>query len=312
MRDFLTRINDGTIFLLDGGLGSLLAAKGGSMNSGENNLRYPQIVAAAHREYLDAGADAVISNSFALNRINAGKNGMATADCELSLRKALELALAAAEDRAYVLGDIGPSGEMLKPYGAAEADDLYDAFYAQAAVMAEYPLTALIVETIFDLNEALIILRAAADAAPKLPRLLSMTFSSTKRGGCTMMGNRAADIARAAEQAGAAAVGANCGDLSPEEYAVIIAAMREATALPLMLQPNAGKPHARPDGVYYELGAADFALRMQAAATAGATLLGGCCGTTPAHIAALKAAFAAGGLSRPAQQPGAGRLRTVR
>lgn len=292
MDDFLRRIESGRVLLLDGGLGSILAARGGSMKSGENNLLYPHIVRGAHRDYIAAGADAVISNSFALNEIYARKNGISAADCERSLCTGLELALEAAAGKAYVLGDIGPSGEMLQPYGPAEEKDIYRAFYRQARAMAKYPLAALIVETVFDLNEALIILRAAAEAAPDLPCLLSMTFSTAKRGGRTMMGQSAADIARAAEQAGAAAVGANCGELLPAEYALVIANMRESCGLPLLAQPNAGKPRLSAGEVHYDLEAADFAQQMLKVAAAGATLLGGCCGTTPAHIAALKAALA--------------------
>ena len=157
--------------------------------------------------------------------------------------------------------------------------------------MAEYPISAFIIETVFDLNEALIILNACKDAAPKIPVIFSLTFSSLKRGGCTIMGNTAAKIAAAAEEAGAAVVGANCGDLTPEEYALIIAAMKDNCNLPLAIQPNAGKPKLKQGQVSYPLGAREFAEQMKACYDAGARLLGGCCGTTPEHIAQLAARF---------------------
>ena len=131
-------------------------------------------------------------------------------------------------------------------------------------------------------------LRAAKQAAPALPVLLSLTFASVKRGGATIMGDRAAKAAASAAEWGAAAVGGNCGDLSPAEYAVVMTSMREACRLPLLVQPNAGKPRLEGDQVYYDLSPQDFAIQMQDCRAAGASLLGGCCGTTPAHIQALR------------------------
>ena len=101
------------------------------------------------------------------------------------------------------------------------------------------------------------------------------------------MGNTAADIAAKAEANGAAAVGANCGDLTPEQYAQIVTSMHEACSLPLLLQPNAGKPKREGKQAVYPLSPAEFAQQMQSCYAAGARILGGCCGTTPAHIDAL-------------------------
>ena len=289
MRDFLETINSGATLILDGGMGSLLAQLGGSMKSGENNLLHPQVVEQAHRLYLEAGSDAIITNTFSLNGIYAAKQGLDDEQRDNSLRAAMEIALKAAGDDHYVLADLGPSGEMLAPFGCGDPDEYFQAYYHQAQLMAQYPVAAFIIETVIDINEALIILRACREAAPQLPVLMSLTFSSLKRGGCTLMGNTAADIAAKAAAEGATAVGANCGDLTPEQYAQIMASMREACQLPLLVQPNAGKPKRVDKKPVYPLGPEEFAAQMQACYDAGARLLGGCCGTTPQHIAALAA-----------------------
>lgn len=292
MSDFCERIHAPGLFFLDGGMGSLLAELGGSMKSGENNLTHPEIVAEAHRAYLQAGSDALTTNTFTLNGIYAQHQGMSAADAEQALRRGCAIAAetaAAAGRKVYLLGDLGPSGQMLAPYGDGDAETVFRACLRQCEIMAEAPLDAFLIETVFDLREAELMLRAARQAAPGLPVLLSMTFSSTKRGGATIMGDRAAKIARAAAEWGAAAVGGNCGDLSPAEYAVVIAALREACTLPLLAQPNAGKPRLCGDRVSYDLAPEDFAAQLRECIVAGATLLGGCCGTTPAHIAALAA-----------------------
>ena len=216
------------------------------------------------------------------------KGGVAV---QLALAAALEIAATVCDGKLFLLGDIGPSGEMLAPLGKGDPEQLYEAFCRQAELMAAYPLDAFLIETVFDLKEAQIILRACLDIAPQIPVLLSLTFSSLKKGGCTMMGNSAAQIAAAAAQQGAAAVGANCGDLTPADYAQVIASMRAACELPLLIQPNAGKPQRQGGEIIYSLAAAEFAQEMASCYAAGARLLGGCCGTTPEHIAALAARY---------------------
>lgn len=291
MRDFKEVIDSGATVILDGGMGTLLQQLGGSLKSGENNLLQPEIVEQAHRLYAAAGSDAITSNTFTLNAAYATKQGEDKQKTEDALAAALEIAATVCDGKLFLLGDIGPSGEMLAPLGKGDPQLLHEAFCRQAELMAAYPIDAFLIETVFDLKEAQIMLQACLDAAPQIPVLLSLTFSSLKKGGCTIMGNSAAQIATTAAEQGAAAVGANCGDLTPAEYAQVIAAMRAACALPLLVQPNAGKPQREGKEIVYSLAAAEFAQEMDSCYAAGARLLGGCCGTTPEHIAALAARF---------------------
>ncbi len=283
--DFLQQLASGNTLLFDGAMGSLLSSLGADMRSGHNNLCNPQIVEKAHRLYLDAGADCIITNSFSLNRVYSE---MDDSQLEASLRAAMEIALKAADGKAYVFGDIGPTGKILAPVGNGTPEEFYAAYCRQISIMAQYPLTGLIAETLFHLAEAELILKAWQDTAPQLPLLLSMTYFSAKKGGLTMMGNKAVDIAKKAKEAGVVAVGCNCGDLNPADYPPIIASLKSA-GLPVLLQPNAGKPILYEDGQppEYPLTPEQFAEQMGLCHQAGAQLLGGCCGTTPQHIRLL-------------------------
>jgi 5-methyltetrahydrofolate--homocysteine methyltransferase len=285
MKSFTETLHSGQVLIFDGGMGSMLTVGGAATGAGLANLSHPKLVLDIHRAYLQAGADCLITNSLTLNSAYMKKAGQLP-QLEGALNAAVEQALRAADGRAYVFGDMGPGGELLAPYGNGDPGAYYEAFCGQAAVFAEAALSGIIIETVFSLAEAKIMLAACHDAAPHLPVILSMTFAKVKDGGRTVMGDKAADIAATAQALGASAVGTNCGDLYPRELADVMRAMAP-TGLPLIAQPNAGKPELSGFTVIYNLPPADFVADMLAVRQAGAQMLGGCCGTTPAHIEAL-------------------------
>lgn len=178
------------------------------------------------------------------------------------------------------------TGKMLHPYGDLSEEEAYAAFKEQAAILAEGGVDGFIIETIFDLREALCALGACKEAAD-LPVVASIAFNTVKNGGRTIMGNSARDCAQALTDAGACAVGANCGNLDPFQMAEIISKMREATSLPVLTQPNAGKPVLVGNRTVFNMSPSDFAAGIHQCLRAGARLLGGCCGTSPAHIRAM-------------------------
>lgn len=286
METFLQRLHSGEILLLDGAMGSLLTQRGVDNTAGDPNLLHAQAIQEVHRLYIEAGSDCIISNSFSLNGIYAAKHKR-LAQLDDALKAAVENALQAADGHAYVLGDMGPGGALLEPYGEGDPNAYYEAFCHQAEGFAAYPIAAIIIETVFQWPETELMLKACREAAPKLPVLCSMTFARADKGGRTIMGDKAADIAEKAKELGAAAVGGNCGDLSVPEWATVLAEMQPA-GLPLMVQPNAGKPEVVQEQVHYHLSPQDYAQQMLLCRSAGAQLLGGCCGTTPAHIRALR------------------------
>ena len=274
------------ITLLDGAMGTQLAEAGLEMG-GQSNITHPDAVLAVHRQYVDCGVDLLITNTLTMNRINIESHNVGVDVREVNMAGA-RLAKAAVRGGQYVLGDMGSTGKMLKPYGDLSEDDAYAAFKEQATILAEGGVDGLIVETMFDLREALCALRAAKEVID-LPVITSIAFNTLKNGGRTIMGNSARDCAQALTEAGACAVGANCGSLDPFQMAEIVSKMREATSLPVLAQPNAGKPRLVENRTVFDMSPSDFAAGIYECMQAGARLLGGCCGTSPGHIRAMVA-----------------------
>lgn len=273
------------VVFIDGAMGTQLAQAGAEMG-GQCNLSNPDAVLAVHREYVESGADLIITNTFTMNRVNVESHGIGVDVREVNLAGA-SLARKAAGPGLCVLGDMGSTGRMLKPHGDLTEEAAYAAYKEQAAILAEGGVDGFIVETMFDLREALCALRACKEVSV-LPVIVSMTFTTLKRGGRTVMGDSARDCAAALEKAGASAIGTNCGGLDPTEIAQIVSWMKEVSSLPLVAQPNAGRPRLAGNETVFDMSPAEFASGTRACAEAGAHLLGGCCGTSPAHIRALR------------------------
>jgi 5-methyltetrahydrofolate--homocysteine methyltransferase len=272
-----------TIFL-DGAMGTQLGQAGLEMG-GQNNVTNPEAVLAVHKVYAASGVDLLITNTLTMNRANLESHNVGVDVREVNLA-GVRLAKAAAGAGQCVLGDMSSTGKMLKPYGQLSEDDAFAAFKEQAAILAEAGVEGLIIETMFDLREALCAVRAAKEACD-LPIIASIAFNTSGNEGRTVMGDTARKCAEALTEAGASAVGANCGSIDPLEMAQIVAMMSEATSLPIVAQPNAGKGRMVDKELIFDLSPADFAAGVAECARAGARLVGGCCGTSPAHIQAL-------------------------
>jgi 5-methyltetrahydrofolate--homocysteine methyltransferase len=272
------------ITLLDGAMGTQLAEAGFEMG-GQSNINHPEAVLAVHQQYAECGVDLLITNTLTMNRINIESHNIDVDIREVNLA-GVRLAKAAARREQYVLGDIGSTGKMLKPYGDLSEDDAYAAFKEQATILAEGGVDGLIIETMFDLREALCAVRAAKEVVD-LPVIASITFNTLKNGGRTIMGNSARDCAQALTETGVSAVGANCGSLDPFQMAEIVSKMREVTYLPVLAQPNAGIPRVVENRTVFDMSPSDFAAGIYECLQAGARLLGGCCGTSPDHIRAM-------------------------
>jgi 5-methyltetrahydrofolate--homocysteine methyltransferase len=276
-----TFLNNRKIILLDGAMGTELD-KRGLMSRGRNNLDAPEAVLEIHREYAGCGCDALTTNTLTMNRIYIETHNVGVGVREVNQAGA-ELARQAADNQRYVLGDISSTGQLLEPYGTYKETEFYDTFKEQAEILGESGVDGFIIETIFDLREALCALRACKDSFA-LPAIASIAFSIESKGGRTIMGNSAEDCATQLTQAGADAIGANCGDIDPAQMAVVVSLLRSATTLPILAQPNAGKPKLVDDKTVFEMAPAAFAEGIAECLRAGANLVGGCCGTTPEHI----------------------------
>jgi 5-methyltetrahydrofolate--homocysteine methyltransferase len=272
-----------TIFL-DGAMGTQLGAAGLEMG-GQTSVTHPDAVLAIHKRYAACGIDLLITNTLTMNRVNVESHNVGVDVREVNLAGA-RLARAALLEGQHVLGDMSSTGKMLQPYGPLPEDDASAAFREQATVLAEGGVDGFIIETMFDLREALCALRATKEVSD-LPIIATIAFNTADNGGRTVMGNTAAQCAEALTEAGATAVGANCGNLDPLEMAEVIAMMRAATPLPIVAQPNAGKGRMVDKRLVFDLSPDAFASGVQECVRAGARLVGGCCGTSPEHVKAM-------------------------
>ena len=247
------------------------------------NLTHPERVEAVARAYVEAGSQVILTNTFRANAI--AMQGCIEADLDAINRAGVALSRHAAVE-ALVFASIGPTGKMLLS-GEIDSEQVTAAFAAQARSLAAAGVDALLVETMSDVEEA----RLAVDAARRtgLPVIVSFAFDSGKNKDRTMMGATPESVAEAMVEAGADAVGANCG-VGVEQAILICRRLRAACDLPIWIKPNAGLPTMEGTAVRYGPSAEFFASHYAALRDAGASFLGGCCGSTPEFIRALVSA----------------------
>jgi 5-methyltetrahydrofolate--homocysteine methyltransferase len=269
--------------LLDGGLGSELIRHGFPMGGCPEawNLENPEAVVEIHRSYYEAGSDAVLTNSFGGSRIRLAGHGEGGRCYELN--KAAAVLAGRARPAGNVGGSIGPTGKFLKPQGEYEEGEFEESFAEQARGLADGGVDFLLVETQYDLREALCALRGARKSA-SVPVFVTMTFKPVPRGFFTIMGDGVSKCLETLAGEGVPAVGANC-TIGSEEMADLVKSMRSATDLPIIAQANAGQPGADAQGrVVYSQTAEEYVAALPRMVRNGANIVGGCCGTTPDHI----------------------------
>ncbi len=283
--DLLEFIKTQKIILLDGAMGSQLIERGSK--AGVSNITNPDMVLEIHRGYAQCGCHALIANTLNMNRIYIETHNLNIGVREVNIA-GVELAKQAAGGNQYVLGNLSSTGQMLEPYGTYKESHFYENFREQAEILAEGGVDGFIIETVFDLREALCALRACKDVTSR-PVIVAMAFSTSEKGGRTIMGNSVEQIAREVTDAGAQAVGANCGELSPAEMSVVVSYFSTATSLPIIAEPNAGKPRLVAGKTHFDMDPDTFAEGIALCLENGARIVGGCCGTTPEHICATTA-----------------------
>ena len=283
--DLLQLLKDKRTILLDGAMGTQLD-KRGLMTRGSCNLDAPDAVLEIHRAYAQCGCDALTTNTLTMNRlyIETHKVGVNVRDVN---RAGVELARQVAGGSRCVLGDMSSTGQLMEPYGTIKESDVRTALAGQAAILAEAGVDGLVIETMFDLREAVCAVRACKEVST-FPVLVSMAFQTDKNGGRTVMGDTAEQCARQLTEAGADVIGANCGDLDPYQMAAVVGVLASATSLPVLAQPNAGKPILVEDRTVFKMEPGAYAEGIAKCIEAGARLVGGCCGTTPEHIEAVR------------------------
>lgn len=289
MPDLLkTQLTAGPV-VTDGAWGTELQTRG--LQSGDLpdlwNLTHPERVAAVAQAYVAAGSRVILTNTFGANRLRLTGHGLADRVAEINQR-GVELSRQAAGTRAYVFASIGPSGRMLMT-GDTSAAELTEAFTEQARALAAGGADALVVETMSDLEEAKLALAAAK--ATGLPVVVCMVFDAGRDKDRTMMGATPEQVAHELTAAGADVIGANCG-VGIERYVPVCRRLKAATDRPVWIKANAGLPVLESGRVVYHTTPAEFAGHAPELVAAGASFIGGCCGTTPDFIRALRAQLA--------------------
>jgi methionine synthase I (cobalamin-dependent) len=249
------------------------------------NLEQAELVAQVARSYVEAGAEVILTNTFGGNTFILGRHDLADRLEEVN-RRGAEISREAASGRALVFGSMGPTGKLLQTEEVTP-EELLDTYGRQSRALWQGGADAILIETMIDVEEMKLAARAAREATP-LPLVLSMTFDSGKEKTQTMMGVTPERAVAEMAAAGASMVGANCG-LGPETYVRVCQKIRAATPLPIWVKANAGIPQMVETTVLYPQDPETFAGFAVELRKAGANVIGGCCGTTPAHIRQLRA-----------------------
>jgi homocysteine S-methyltransferase len=283
--------------LADGAMGTVLYARGVTINRcyDELNLTEPGLILAVHEEYLQAGAEILETNTFGANRFRLGRHGLAGKVAEINAagvriaRQAVEHLKDKQAGEAWVAGALGPLGVRLEPLGKTSLDEAREAFAEQIRALAGAGVDFLVIETMPALNEAHEALKAAQETAPELPVLVMVTVDDETN---CLDGASPTQAAALLTEWGASAIGVNCST-GPATVLTAIEAMRAATTLPLAALPNAGMPRAIEGRNIYLCSPEYMASFARKAIAAGVQIVGGCCGTTPNHIRAMRSAMRA-------------------
>jgi len=286
MSKLLDRVAAGEILVSDGATGTYLQVHG--LEAGgcpeAMNFTHPEVIQKMAAEYFAAGSDMVETNSFGGSRYMLKKYDFGDRVEEFN-RLAAEHARSAAPDGCFVLGSIGPTGEFLVPNGTATEDEMYEAFAEQARGLAAGGIDCFCIETMSDMGEISLAIRAAKDNSG-LPVVATMTFDKGPRGYFTMMGLTPANAAQQLVEAGADIVGTNCG-LAIDHMIEIVSAMRGATDRPILTHVNAGIPKIVGTEIVYPDTPELMAEQMTKIVAAGANIVGGCCGSSPDYVRAF-------------------------
>lgn len=285
MRPFLEALDD-RVLVCDGAMGTMLYAKGVFINKSFDalNLTGPGLVADVHKEYVDAGADIIETNTFGANRIKLGSFGLADRLRDINVQ-GVAIARRAAGDRAYVAGSIGPLGIRIEPWGKTGVDDAQEYFREQVKALVEGGVDLFMLETFRDLNE----IGAAIDAVRSISDLPIVAQMTTEDDGNTLDGTPPERFAPELERRGAMLIGVNCA-VGPAPMLETIERMTAVTRLRLSAQPNAGRPRDVEGRNIYLCSPEYMASYARRFVLHNVRIVGGCCGTTPEHIRQIKMA----------------------
>jgi len=286
--DLLARLKEGKVLVSDGAWGTEFAKKG--LTAGSDcpelyNVDSPDAVLGIASSYVEAGSDMILANTFGGNTFTLTKYGVDERLEELN-EAGVRLSKQVAGDSVGVLGSIGPCGEFLVPLGLISEEDMTEAFARQIRAFVKGGSDVVLVETMTDLGEIGCAVRAAKENSD-LPIIVSMTYDKGLKGYATMMGVTPPAAVEALTAMGVDVIGSNCG-AGMDNIIEIAGLIRPETDKPLWFKPNAGLPELVKGETVYRETPEEFAAKAPLLIAAGANIVGGCCGTTPDHIRALR------------------------
>ncbi len=288
MENILKRLQRGDVIVGDGSLGTLLIQYGlphGHAPEGFN-LTKPHILEEIASHYIEAGAEIITTNTLGASPLRLQHYSL-DGEVEAINRIAVEAVRRAVGDNAYISASVGPTARMIKPLGDTEPEEIVSCFETQIAVLLAAGVDLICIETMIDLTEALLAIKAVRSVDTKIPIMTTMTFGKTPRGYFTIMGTSIAAAAAALDDAGANVVGSNCG-VGMESMIEIARDFRQHTQLPIAIQSNAGLPVETANGTAYPETPDFFAAKTAELLDLGVQIIGGCCGSGPEHIQAIR------------------------
>lgn len=288
MQNLTDRLKSGDVIVGDGAWGTMIMQRG--LKHGEApeaaNLSNPGMLEEIARLYLDAGAEIITTNTFGASSLRLQPYSLDDKAEEIN-RKGVEIIRKTVGERAYVSASVGPTGKLMAPYGKTTPEEVYSSFEGQMRALLLAGPDIICVETMTDLQEAALAVKAARALSATIPIMATMTFDEKPRGFFTIMGVSIEKAAKALEEAGATVIGSNCGN-GIEKMIKIATRFKEHSTLPIAIQANAGLPIIQ-EGTTVYLDTPDFmAEKAVELRKAGVQVIGGCCGTTPDHIRALR------------------------
>jgi 5-methyltetrahydrofolate--homocysteine methyltransferase len=290
MRGLRDRLRAGEVLVGDGAWGTQLMARG--LEPGDSpeavNLSNPAALVEIASFYVDAGAELITTNTFGGSPHKLEAYGLAARTEEIN-RLAVEALEPVVAGRAYISGSVGPTGAIVKPYGDTEPEVLAEGFRRQTGALIEAGADVICVETMIDLTEAILAVAAARSHSADIPIIATMTFDATPRGFFTMMGSSIEQACAALVEAGADVVGSNCGNGIGKMVEIAREFAKHAT-VPIAIQSNAGLPEHRGGELVYPEDPGFMAARVPELIDLGVKIIGGCCGTGPEHIRAIRSA----------------------
>jgi 5-methyltetrahydrofolate--homocysteine methyltransferase len=290
MPSLTDRVRAGEVLVGDGAWGTQLMARG--LEPGDSpeavNLDDPGILATIAQLYVEAGADLVTTNTFGASPLNLERYGLADRTEDIN-RAAVEALKPVVEKRALISGSVGPTSAMVKPYGDTEPEAMAEALHHQIGALVGAGADVICVETMIDVTEARLAVEAARSLSSDIPIIATMTFDATPRGYFTVMGTSIEQACTALVEAGADIVGSNCGN-GIDGMVEIARGFSEHASVPIIIQSNAGLPEHRDGELVYPESPDFMAARVGELIELGVRIIGGCCGTGPEHIAAIRAA----------------------